>query len=80
LEDIVMFRSIVVAFVLGSLGLVGCGGVVEERVVVREPVAVVERAPAAVVVTTRPEHRMWEPAHWEHRGHQRVWVEAHWRS
>jgi hypothetical protein len=77
-----MVRSVVVAFVLGSVALVGCGGVVEERVVVREPVAVVEPvgvAPATVVVAA-PAHRSWERGHWEHRGHERVWVEAHWRS
>jgi hypothetical protein len=77
-----MFRSSLIALVLGSIAVTGCGGVVEERVVVREPVppavVVSEPAPAAVIVTTH--RRVWVPSHWEHRGHERVWVEAHWRA
>jgi hypothetical protein len=74
-----MIRRGLLALVFGSLALTGCGGVVRERVVVREPEAVVveERDP---VVVARYHRRVWEPSHWEHRGRERVWIEGHWRA
>jgi hypothetical protein len=56
---------------------VGCGGYVQERVVVREPGAVVvTEAPRRVIVQRH--ERVWVDGYWVQHGHRRVWVSGHY--
>ena len=81
-------RAIIVSAVLAiACSASACGGVVEERVVVRHPTvteqAVVYDAPPpdrVEVITASPgRDYVWERGRWERHGRQWVWAGGHWR-